>query len=111
MHILAAKEDNAVWEVISAQKNHIPCPLICTLRIEGAFLREVLENFLNDFFMKLSIFLQILEETKHSFLNIIILPCSSVTWLNSGLWMLVPSAEQDFWESSAGPDDRSYKVL
>ena len=56
MCVLAAKEDDALWEVISAQKNHIMCPLICTLRTEEAFVREVLEKFLNDFFMKLSIF-------------------------------------------------------
>lgn len=57
MCVLAAKEDNAVWEVISAQKNDIMCPpLICPLRMEGAFVREVLEKFLNYFFMKLSIF-------------------------------------------------------
>lgn len=57
---LAAKEDNAVWEVISAQRNHVLCPpVIYTLKTEGTFLREGLEKFLNYFFAKLSIFLQI----------------------------------------------------
>lgn len=93
---LEAKEDNAVWEVISAQRNHILCPPgIYALKIEETFLREVLDKFLNYSFVKVSIFLANTKRLRTTFYTF-----ASVMPLNRRLRMFVPNGEQqNFLES------------
>lgn len=75
------------------------------------FVRGILEKFLNGFFTKLSISLQIQEETR--LLKIASsYTLSSVMPLNVGLWKLVLKAgQQKLLESYAFPDKNSYQVL